>query len=51
MAFVNEYASEEDIEKYGLKEIWDRYHPFRKGRYFGGNTPAPHRMTLEEKRR
>jgi hypothetical protein len=40
MAFVNEYASDEDIEKYGLKEIWDKYYPFRKGKYFGGNRPA-----------
>jgi len=39
MAFVNEYASDEDIEKYGLREIWDKYHPLRKGRYFGGNRP------------
>ena len=39
MAFVNEYASDEDIEKYGLREIWDKYHPLRKGDYFYGRQP------------
>ena len=39
MAFVNEYASDEDVEKYGLKEIWDKYHPLRRGDYFYGRKP------------
>ena len=39
MAFVNEYASDEDIEKYGLREIWDKYHPQRQGDYFYGRQP------------
>ena len=39
MAFVNEYASDEDIEKYDLNGIWDKYHPLRKGRYYLGNRP------------
>jgi len=39
MGFVNEYASDEDIEKYNLHGIWDQYHPFRKGEYYGGNKP------------
>lgn len=39
MGFVNEYVSDEDIEKYDLHGIWDKYHPFRKGRYYGGNRP------------
>lgn len=30
MAFVNEYVSEEDIEKYNLKEIWLNFRPGRK---------------------
>ena len=25
MPFVNEYASQEDIKKYGLEELWERY--------------------------
>jgi hypothetical protein len=29
MGFVNEFASEDDIKKYQLKELWDKYHPFR----------------------
>ena len=39
MGFVNEYVPEADIEKYDLRGIWDKYYPFRKGRYFGGNKP------------
>ena len=39
MGFVNEYVPDEDIEKYDLHGIWDKYYPFRKGRYFGGNKP------------
>ena len=27
MAFVNEYVPEEDVKKYGLTEMWLRYHP------------------------
>lgn len=30
MGFVNEYASDEDIEKYKIHEILDKYKPFRK---------------------
>ena len=26
MAFVNEYIAQEDIEKYGLNELWASYH-------------------------
>jgi len=25
MGFVNEYATQEDIEKYGLEELWEKY--------------------------
>jgi len=25
MAFVNEYATQEDIEKYGLENLWEKY--------------------------
>ncbi|MEW8030128.1 MAG: hypothetical protein AB2806_20630 [Candidatus Thiodiazotropha sp.] len=39
MAFVNEFASDEDIEKYDLNGIWDQYHPLRKGRYYCGQAP------------
>ena len=40
MAFVNEYATDEDIEKYNLYGIWDKYHPLRKGKYYSGKRPA-----------
>ena len=40
MGFFNEYVPDEDIEKYDLRGIWDKYHPLRKGRYFGGNKPS-----------
>ena len=39
MGFVNEYVPDEDIEKYDLHGIWDKYYPLRKGRYYGGNRP------------
>jgi hypothetical protein len=39
MGFVNEYVPEADIEKYDLRGIWDKYHPLKKGRYYGGNQP------------
>lgn len=39
MAFVNEYATDEDIEKYNLNEIWDQYHPAWKGDYYLGHKP------------
>ena len=29
MAFVNEYITEEDKEKYGLDELWASYHDLR----------------------
>ncbi|MEW8030131.1 MAG: hypothetical protein AB2806_20645 [Candidatus Thiodiazotropha sp.] len=39
MAFVNEFASDEDIEKYDLNGIWDQYHPLWKGDYYLGQQP------------
>jgi hypothetical protein len=47
MAFVNEYASDEDVEKYGLKEIWDKYHTHSKGDYFSGYKPT---FTIDRER-
>ncbi|MES9822515.1 MAG: hypothetical protein ABW161_07200 [Candidatus Thiodiazotropha sp.] len=39
MTFVNEFASEEDIEKYDLNGIWNQYFPSRKGKYYLGQRP------------
>jgi hypothetical protein len=39
MAFVNEYATDEDIEKYGLNDIWDRYMARRNTERFFGRRP------------
>lgn len=39
MPFVNEFASDEDIKKYDLYGIWDKYHPLRKGKYYLGQRP------------
>jgi hypothetical protein len=47
MAFVNEYATDEDIEKYDLNGIWDKYHPARKGKYYLGNKPG---LTIDRER-
>ena len=35
MAFVNEYGTEEDIEKYRLKEAWVRFDPTRDPPFHG----------------
>ena len=40
MTFVNEYVSDEDIEKYDLNGLWNRYFPRRKGQPFLGNRPG-----------
>lgn len=47
MAFVNEYATDEDIEKYDLYGVWDKYHPARKGKYYLGNKPG---LTIDRDR-
>lgn len=39
MAYVNEFASEEDVEKYHLRELWDKYMLRYKGDYFYGREP------------
>lgn len=39
MAFVNEYVPDEDIEKYDLRGIWDKYYPLYKGEFYFGNKP------------
>jgi hypothetical protein len=47
MAFVNEYATDEDIEKYDLNGVWDKYHPARKGKYYLGQRPS---FTIDRER-
>ena len=47
MAFINEYIPEEDIKKYGIREIWDTFHPFGKGDI---NLQKKHSWTLDEER-
>ena len=47
MAYVNEYASDEDIEKYKLNEVWDRYHPHEKDDRFWGRKPE---LTIDRDR-
>ena len=39
MGFVNEYVSDEDVEKFDLHGIWDQFHPLYKGELFLGNRP------------
>lgn len=33
MSYENEYVSDDEVEKYGLNAVWNRYHP---------SNPAPH---------
>jgi hypothetical protein len=40
VAFVNEYASDEDIEKFRLNEFWDRHHPHETDKRFWGRRPG-----------
>lgn len=40
MAFVNEYISDEDIEKYGIEKIWLRHNPV----YIGKSKPSGFRF-------
>lgn len=47
MAFVNEYATDEDIEKYDLNGIWDQYHSAWKGEYYLGHKP---KFTIDRER-
>jgi hypothetical protein len=39
MAFVNEYATGDDFEKYDLNGIWDKYNPVWKGECYLGSKP------------
>lgn len=47
MAFINEYISEEDIKKYGIREIWDQFHPFSKNDM---NLLKKHSWTVDKER-
>lgn len=47
MAFVNEYISEEDIKKYEIREIWDKFHPFSKNDM---NLLKKHSWTVDKER-
>ena len=47
MAYVNEYASDEDIERYKLNEVWDRCFPHKKGSRFWGRKPE---LTIDHDR-
>ncbi|MDR7090210.1 hypothetical protein [Cellvibrio fibrivorans] len=47
MAFINEYISEEDIKKYGIREIWDQFHPFSKNDL---NLQKKHSWTVDKDR-
>ncbi|MCG8090915.1 MAG: hypothetical protein JAY62_14290 [Candidatus Thiodiazotropha endolucinida] len=40
MAIVNEYATEENTEKYDLYGIWDKFNPLRKGKCYIGQRPS-----------
>lgn len=46
MAFVNEYATDEDVEKYDLKEVWYQYYPYRKSEPYYGRQP---KFTIDRK--
>lgn len=47
MGFKNEFASIEDVDKFGLNEIWDQYRPQRKGRHYNGRKPN---LTIDRSR-
>jgi hypothetical protein len=33
MIFINEFVSDQDVDRYKLKEIWDSFRPFQKNTY------------------
>jgi hypothetical protein len=47
MGFVNEFASEEDIEKYDLEGLMDKYRPIYKDRQFELSQP---KFTIDRER-
>lgn len=47
MPFINEFVSEQDIEKYHLIKIWDRYHPLSTNDM---NKIFRHSWTIDRKR-
>ncbi len=47
MSFVNEFASEEDIEKYDLNSLMDEYRPMYKGNQFELSPPM---FTIDRER-
>jgi hypothetical protein len=47
MAFINEYISEEDIQKYGIRQEWDKFHPFSKNDL---NLLKKHSWTVDKER-
>ena len=47
MGFVNEFASNDDIEKFNLVGLLDKYRPTSKGRQFELSPPA---FTIDRKR-
>ena len=34
MAFVNEYISDEDVEKYGIAQLRDEFHAYRQEKFY-----------------
>lgn len=46
MGFVNEYISDEDLNKYGIQEIWDEFHPYSKNDL---NLIHKHSWTVDKK--
>jgi hypothetical protein len=40
MAFVNEYATEEDFRKFDLNGIWDKFNPHMRGDYYVWGKPG-----------
>ncbi len=47
MPFVNEFASKEDIEKYDLEGLMDKYRPIYKGKQF---ELSPPKITIDRER-
>lgn len=39
MAFVNDYAKDGELERFKLREMWDKYLPRYKGNYWMGRVP------------
>lgn len=48
MGFVNDFATDDEVESLQLKKYWDKYKPRFKGNYWLGRSPD---LTIDRQRK